>query len=54
MNSVPTYEANELDKPSRSIAVITGMPGKHRAVTTLMTYQRPRTNYRPRHGKDDT
>ena len=43
------YAENTLDRSSRSIAVITGLPGKHRAVTTLLTYQRPRTTYKPRH-----
>ena len=52
MNSVQPYQGNQLDKSSRSIAVITGLPGKHRAVTTLMTYQRPRTTYQPRHQDD--
>ena len=43
------YAENTLDRSSRSIAVITGLPGKHRAETTLLNYQRPRTGYRPRH-----
>jgi len=43
------YAENTLDRSSRSIARITGLPGKHRAETTLLNYQRPRTNYQPRH-----
>jgi len=46
------YAENELDRSSQSIARITGMPGAHRAETTLLNYQRPRTTYQPRHQDD--
>jgi len=43
------YAENELDLSAQSIARHCGLPGKHRAETTLLNYQRPRTTYQPRH-----
>ena len=44
------YIDNEVDRLSRSIAAVTGMPGKHRAIDRSQGHQRrPATSYKPRH-----
>ena len=49
------YIDNEIDRLSRSIAAVTRMPGKHRAVDRTQGHQRrPVTRYVPKHRREES